>query len=80
MAQFAAASGKSMFHTSGSSTDPDDPITGYPIASLPLGYLDNLNGRPHGLAAIAAAHQDARLIQLQSAWEATFPARKPPPF
>ena len=25
--------------------------TGYPIATLPLGYLD-FNGRPHGLAAI----------------------------
>ncbi|KAM0801933.1 amidase signature domain-containing protein [Usnea florida] len=51
---------------------------GYPIATLPLGYLD-FNGRPHGLAAIAVAHQEARLIQLQSAWEATFPARKTPP-
>ena len=50
---------------------------GYPIATLPLGYLD-FNGRPHALAAISAAHQEARLIQLQSAWEATFPARKPP--
>ncbi|CAD6586563.1 MAG: hypothetical protein ASARMPRED_002760 [Alectoria sarmentosa] len=52
--------------------------TGYPIASLPLGYLD-FNGRPHALAAIAAEHQEATLIQLQSAWEATFPARRPPP-
>ena len=51
---------------------------GYPIATLPLGYLD-FNGRPHGLAAIAAAHDEARLIQLQSAWEAAFPARKIPP-
>jgi amidase len=50
---------------------------GYPIASLPVGYLD-FNGRPHGLAAIASAHQEALLIQLQSAWEASFPARIPP--
>ena len=50
---------------------------GYPIATLPLGYLD-FNGRPHGLAAVSAAHQEALLIQLQSAWESSFPARKPP--
>lgn len=50
---------------------------GYPIATLPLGYLD-FNGRPHALAAIAAAHQEPILIQLQSAWEGSFPARKPP--
>ena len=30
------------------------------------------------LAAISAAHQEALLIQLQSAWESTFPARTPP--
>ncbi|KAF7720093.1 Uncharacterized protein PECH_001205 [Penicillium ucsense] len=51
--------------------------TGYPIATLPLGYLD-FNGRPHGLAAIAGPHQDALLIQLQSAWEASTAPRKPP--
>jgi amidase len=53
-------------------------VQGYPIASLPVGYLD-FNGRPHGLAAIAAAHQDATLIQLQSAWEASNEPRLPPP-
>ena len=53
-------------------------VAGYPIASLPLGYL-RFNGRPHGLAAIAKAHEEARLIQLQSAWEVSFPARRPPP-
>ena len=50
---------------------------GYPIATLPLGYLD-FNGRPHALAAVSAAHQEALLIQLQSAWESNLPARKPP--
>jgi Asp-tRNA(Asn)/Glu-tRNA(Gln) amidotransferase A subunit family amidase len=50
---------------------------GYPIASLPVGYLD-LYGRPHGLAAMALAHDEALLVQLQSAWEASFPARIPP--
>jgi amidase len=51
---------------------------GYPVASLPLGYLD-VNGRPFGLAAVAPAHQEQLLVQLMSAWEATFPARRPPP-
>ncbi|KAG7287561.1 hypothetical protein NEMBOFW57_007073 [Staphylotrichum longicolle] len=51
---------------------------GYPVASLPLGYLD-FNGRPFGMQIIAKAHQEALLIQAQSAWEATFPKRQPPP-
>ena len=51
---------------------------GYPIAGLPLGYLD-YNGRPFAMAAIASAHQEALLIKVQSAWEATFPTRQPPP-
>ncbi|KAK4139419.1 amidase signature domain-containing protein [Dichotomopilus funicola] len=49
---------------------------GYPIASMPLGYLD-YNGRPHGLGAVARAHEDGLLIQLQSAFEKTFPQRRP---
>ncbi|KAF2655860.1 amidase family protein [Lophiostoma macrostomum CBS 122681] len=52
-------------------------IAGYPIASLPLGYLD-FNGRPFGLVALASAHQEHVLVQVQSAWEATFPKRRPP--
>ncbi|ETN40803.1 uncharacterized protein HMPREF1541_05083 [Cyphellophora europaea CBS 101466] len=51
---------------------------GYPTASLPLGYLD-YNGRPFGLQMLAKAHQEAMLVQAQSAWEATFPARQSPP-
>ncbi|KAL5087696.1 hypothetical protein Trisim1_007561 [Trichoderma cf. simile WF8] len=50
---------------------------GYPVAAMPLSYLD-FNGRPFGLAALAGRHQEALLVQLMSAWEATFPARKPP--
>lgn len=46
---------------------------------MPLGYLD-FNGRPFGMAALASAHQEAVLIKVQSAWEATFPPRQPPPF
>ena len=52
-------------------------ISGYLVASLPLGYLD-FNGRPFGLQIIAKAHQDVLLIQAQSAWEATFPKHQPP--
>jgi amidase len=51
---------------------------GYPGATLPLGYL-NFNGRPFGLQIVAKAGQEALLIQAQSAWEATFPKRQPPP-
>ncbi|KAH8761174.1 amidase family protein [Diaporthe sp. PMI_573] len=53
--------------------------SGYPIAGMPLGYLD-FNGRPFGMAAISAGHQEATLIKVQSAWEATFPSRQPPPY
>jgi len=31
---------------------------GYPIASLPMGYL-GFNGRQRGIAAIASAHSEA---------------------
>ncbi len=51
--------------------------SGYPVASLPLGYSD-FNGRPFGLQVFAKAHQEALLIQVQSAWEASFPKRQPP--
>ncbi|KAM0260406.1 hypothetical protein ACHAQJ_002808 [Trichoderma viride] len=51
---------------------------GYPVATLPLGYLD-FNGRPFGLQIAAKAHQEALLIQAQSAWGVTFPKRQPPP-
>lgn len=45
---------------------------------MPLSYLD-LNGRPLGLAALAGENQDELLVKVLSAWEATFPARIPPP-
>ncbi|RFU76890.1 amidase family [Trichoderma arundinaceum] len=51
---------------------------GYPVATVPLGYLD-FNGRPFGLQIAAKAHQEALLVQAQSACEATFPKRQPPP-
>lgn len=48
------------------------------MAAMPLSYLD-FNGRPFGLAALAGRNQEALLVQLMSAWEDTFPPRKPPP-
>ncbi|KAI1773051.1 putative glutamyl-tRNA amidotransferase subunit A [Hypoxylon cercidicola] len=52
--------------------------SGYPVAGMPLSYLD-FNGRPLGVAALAGKNRDATLVKLMSAWEATFPKRKPPP-
>lgn len=44
---------------------------------MPLSYL-RFNGRPLGVAAIARKNQEALLVKVMSAWEATFPARQPP--
>ncbi|KAK0507196.1 hypothetical protein JMJ35_010234 [Cladonia borealis] len=52
--------------------------SGSPIAGMPLGYLE-FNGRPFGMAALASGHQEAILVKTQSAWEATFGPRQPPP-
>ncbi|KAI0602996.1 amidase family protein [Biscogniauxia sp. FL1348] len=49
--------------------------TGFPLCSLPFGYID-YNGRPIGLTAIARS--EVTLITLQSAFESTFPPREPP--
>jgi len=51
---------------------------GYPIASLPLGYLD-YNGRAFGMVAIAAAYEEAKLFEVMSAWDVMFSPVKPPP-
>ncbi|MCJ1357711.1 MAG: hypothetical protein MMC33_007707 [Icmadophila ericetorum] len=51
---------------------------GYPIASLPLGYLE-YNGRGFGMVAVAGAKQEAKLFEVMSAWDAMFKPVKPPP-
>ena len=51
---------------------------GYPIASLPLGYLD-YNGRAFGMVAIAGANGEAQLFEVMSAWDIMFNPVKPPP-
>ncbi|KAF5599974.1 glu asp-tRNA amidotransferase subunit A [Fusarium pseudoanthophilum] len=51
--------------------------SGYPIGNVPLGYLD-FNGRPFGLAVLAAKNQEAKIIKFMNAWEGTFGPRKAP--
>ncbi|KAF2242488.1 amidase signature enzyme [Trematosphaeria pertusa] len=51
---------------------------GYPIAQAPLSYLE-YNERPFGVSILAKAGQDALLVKVLSAWEATFPRRRSPP-
>ncbi len=51
--------------------------TGYPIAALPLGYLD-YNGRAIGLQAMAGAHEEQLLLTFLGAYEHSFKPRKPP--
>lgn len=52
---------------------------GYAVAALPLGYA-KYNGRAWGVNAVAGARGEAKILELMSAWEATFPdARQSPP-
>ncbi|OQE17313.1 hypothetical protein PENSTE_c021G09390 [Penicillium steckii] len=50
---------------------------GYPVCGMPLGYLD-YNGRAFGMSAVARRGQDALLVKVMSAWEATMPPRRTP--
>ncbi|KAK8037630.1 hypothetical protein PG991_000976 [Apiospora marii] len=52
-------------------------LAGYPVGTVPLGYA-NFNGRAFGLSIVAPANAESLILQVMSAWEATFPARKPP--
>ncbi|KAK4147940.1 amidase signature domain-containing protein [Dichotomopilus funicola] len=51
---------------------------GYSLCGMPLSYLD-YNGRPFSVSAITRRGRDDLLIKVMSAWEATFPQRRPPP-
>ncbi len=44
---------------------------------MPLSYLD-YNGRPFVVSAITRQNRDDLLVKVMSAWESTFPRRKPP--
>ncbi|UPL02693.1 hypothetical protein LCI18_013627 [Fusarium solani-melongenae] len=49
-----------------------------PFGNLPLGFAD-FNGRPFSLHAIAPANEEAKIFQVMSAWEASFPDNVHPP-
>ncbi|KAM6533989.1 hypothetical protein FALCPG4_006928 [Fusarium falciforme] len=49
----------------------------YPIAAVPLGYIES-SGRPYGLQAIAPAHQEVKLVRFMAACERVFPPRRVP--
>lgn len=51
---------------------------GYPIATLPLSYLE-ANGCPFGFVALAGAHREASLVRVQAAWEGLVRGRRAPP-
>ncbi len=52
---------------------------GFPVGNLPLGFA-HFNGRPFSLHMIAPANEEAKMLQIMAAWEATFPENvKPPP-
>ena len=51
---------------------------GYPIATMPLGIIDDI-GRPFGLAIMAKAGREDLLFQFLSAFEENFPRREIPP-
>ncbi|KAI1366138.1 amidase signature domain-containing protein [Xylaria arbuscula] len=51
---------------------------GYPLGNLPLGYAD-FNGRGFSLHIIAPAGDEAKIFQVMSAWETTFPENVRPP-
>ncbi|KAK3387755.1 amidase signature domain-containing protein [Podospora didyma] len=54
------------------------PTDRFPLCGMPLSYLD-YNDRPFGVSAIAGRNQDAMLVKVMSASEATFPPRQVPP-
>jgi amidase len=51
---------------------------GYPVGTVPLGYSPT-NGRPYGIAVVAAAGEERKILNFMSAWDETLPKRKPPP-
>ncbi|KAL3422796.1 hypothetical protein PVAG01_04543 [Phlyctema vagabunda] len=50
-------------------------LAGYPIATMPLGYLEE-SGRPFGLSIISTAHSEATILGVMNAWELADPKRR----
>lgn len=53
-------------------------FAGYPIGTMPLGYLQP-TGRPHGLSILASAHQEAKILGIMHAYEKLVFSRVCPP-
>lgn len=51
---------------------------GYPVGTVSLGY-SQINGRPFGLAVVALANEEHKMLQFMTAWDELMPARLPPP-
>ncbi|KIX07669.1 uncharacterized protein Z518_02323 [Rhinocladiella mackenziei CBS 650.93] len=53
--------------------------SGFPVASLPLGFAD-FNGRGFSLHMLAPENEEAKMLHVMAAWQATFPEGvRPPP-
>ena len=52
-------------------------LAGYPIATAPLGYLED-EDRPFGVAFFTTAEREDVLLRVLAAWEKTFPPRRIP--
>ncbi|KAF7938251.1 hypothetical protein BELL_0526g00060 [Botrytis elliptica] len=50
---------------------------GYPVETVPLGYSQT-NGRPFGLAIVAMANEEHKILQFMTAWDELTPSRLPP--
>lgn len=54
-------------------------VAGYAVGSMSLDYA-SFNGRAFGMNIIAGENGEAKLLEIMSAWEKSFPgARKAPP-
>jgi amidase len=50
---------------------------GYLVGTVLLGY-SLTNGRSYGIAVVAAAGEEGKILNFMSAWDETLPKRKPP--
>lgn len=51
------------------------PNVGYPIGTVPLGYLEE-SGRPFGLTVLVSAGQEHKILALVRNWERSDPERR----
>lgn len=50
-------------------------LAGYPIGTMPLGYLEE-SGRPFGLTVLASAGQEHKILAVMRCWERSNPERR----